>query len=208
MATKKSASTNKKKKGSILPLIVVVIIGFLAYKANPEYWQQGRLFQDLKNGGQKKVETEEIANVPKGPVEPEVDPDAILEGSIKDAKTVPINIAKSIDKNDPMFNKFRSKFKTIYLVTQKSESSDKLSNDIRDAIEAQGLKGEFMFDSLKYEPKDKKKLCEVTEAQNFFCKQCDRKICLINPRKREFIVVAPTVSAALGRAKIIKESGW
>ena len=53
MAAKNNSNANKKKKGSILPLIVVLILGFLAYKANPEYWQQGRLFQDLKNGGQK-----------------------------------------------------------------------------------------------------------------------------------------------------------
>ena len=95
----------KKKKGSILPLLVVVIIAFLAYQANPEYWQQGKLFQDIKNAGKKKeVETEDIAKIPEKPAEPEVDPDAILDGSIKGAKTIPINIKKQIEVKKLKFN--------------------------------------------------------------------------------------------------------
>ncbi len=198
----------KKNKGSILPFLVVVIIVFLAYKANPEYWQQGRLFQDLKNAGKKEVKTEDIAKVPEKPKEPEVDPDAMFEGSIKGAKTIPINVSKAVNRNDPTYNTFRSKFKVIYLVSPKSNSSDKLADDIRLALQEQDLRDEFTFDSLRYQMKNKKKACEVSVPQNFLCEQCDRKICIINARKKEFLVVAPSVSAAIGRAKSIQKNGW
>ena len=208
MATKKSASTNKKKKGSILPLIVVVIIGFLAYKANPEYWQQGRLFQDLKNGGQKKVETEEIANIPQEPEEPAVDPDAMLPGSIKDAKTIPINVVKALNSQDPTYGMFRSKFKVMYIVGQNSSSTDKLAEDLQAAIKEKDLRNDFAVFRLRYDLKDKRTVCGETEVTSFFCKQCDRRICFVHPKKKEFIVVNPTVSSAIAKAKTIKETGW
>lgn len=205
--TKKGSSGNKKKKGSPLPLIIIVIIGFLVYKANPEYWQQGRLFHDWKNGV-PQVETEEVVKAPEAPKKPDVDPDAILEGSAKGAKTIPINIRKTIGINDPNYEMFRSKFKTLYLVTQKSSSSEQLANQIRDAIKEEKLNDEFTFNALLYEAKDKKHLCGLSETQTFFCKQCDRKICIVHPRKLEYIVVAPTVQASIGRAKVLKKEGW
>ena len=208
MATKNNSNANKKKKGSILPLIVVLILGFLAYKANPEYWQQGRLFQDLKNGGQKKVETEEIANIPKEPQEPKIDPNEIREGSIKGSKTVPKYVLKAVNTKDPNYYMFRSKYKTIYLVTAESSSSKKLSSDISEAIQKQGLKDEFRFDSLLYAQSTKKAECERTTTLQFFCEQCDRKICIVNPEKKEFITVAPSLQGAIGKAKALQKSGW
>ena len=198
----------KKNKGSILPFLVVVIIVFLAYKANPEYWQQGRLFQDLKNAGKKEVKTEDIAKVPEKPKEPEVDPDAMLEGSIKGAKTIPINVTKEVNQNDPTYWVYRSKFKTIYLVAQKTNASQNLFNDFNDAIKNEGLKDEFVVSALLYEAKNKKSLCEATIPHNFLCKQCDRKVCIVNPKKREFLVVAATKQAVLGRVKQIARDGW
>ena len=41
-------NNSKKKKGNFLPILVVVIVGFLAYQANPSYWQQGKLFEDFR----------------------------------------------------------------------------------------------------------------------------------------------------------------
>ena len=199
----------KKKKGSILPLLVVVIIAFLAYQANPEYWQQGRLFQDLKNAGKKKeAPTEDIAKIPDKPAEPEVDPDAILDGSIKGAKTIPINIKKQIRKSDPTYEIFRFKFKVIYVLAPKSTASEKLVNDLREQLRSQDLRDYYTVSSRLYEMKDRRTTCEESEPQNFLCKQCDRKICIIHPRKKEFIVVAPTVSATISRAKSILNEDW
>ena len=78
----KKNNSVKKKKTSILPLLVIVIVGFLAYKANPEYWQQGKLFEDLRNAGKKEVKQEEVEQIAKVEKEPEIDPNAILDGSV------------------------------------------------------------------------------------------------------------------------------
>ena len=199
----------KKKKGSILPLLVVVIIAFLAYQANPEYWQQGRLFQDIKNAGKKKeVETEDIAKIPEKPAEPEVDPDAILDGSIKGAKTIPINIKKQIRKSDPTYEIFRFKFKVIYVLAPKSTASEKLVNDLREQLRSQDLRDYYTVSSRLYEMKDRRTTCEESEPQNFLCKQCDRRICIIHPRKKEYIVVSPTAQSAISRAKAILKEDW
>lgn len=207
MATKNSSEGNKKK-GSMLPFLVILIIGFLAYKANPEYWQQGRLFQDLQNGGQKKVETEEIANIPETPAEPEIDPNEIREGSIKGSFTIPRYAVKAANKQDPNYFAFRSKYKTIYLVTAESSASKKTASDIASAIQEQGLREDYRSESFLYAQKTKEEECAKSKSFAFLCEQCDRKICIINPAKNEFIVVPPSASGAIAKAKALKKSDW
>lgn len=204
MAVKKNNSV-KKKKTSILPLLVIVIVGFLAYKANPEYWQQGKLFEDLRNAGKKEVKQEEVEQIAKVEKEPEIDPDAILDGSVKGSKTIPKNINKKVNTNDPTFKFMRSKFKTIYLVYPDNSTSKNVVKSINEALEKNNMKDEWMFTFLLYTQSTKKQACEASEPQAFFCEQCDKKICLINPRKQEFIVVGPTAQASIGRAKTLKD---
>lgn len=199
------SKNGKKNGGNIMPILVIAIIAFLAYKANPEYWQQGRLFEDLKNHGQKKVETEDISNIPTPEeTKPAIDPDAILEGSVKGAKTIPINVNKAVNKSDPTYEIMRSKFKVFYMVYPDNPTAAKISDSMRAAIEKNNLRGEYTFASLLYTQSNKKQICGYTKPQAFLCEQCDKKICLINPKNKEFIVVAPTTQAAIGRAKALK----
>ena len=207
MAVKKNNSV-KKKKTSILPLLVIVIVGFLAYKANPEYWQQGKLFEDLRNAGKKEVKQEEVEQIAKVEKEPEFDPNAILDGSVKGSKTIPKNINKKINVNDPMYNVMRSKFKTIYLVYTDNSTSKNLIKAIDEALEKGDMKDNWRVAYLLYSQSNKKQACEASEPQAFFCEHCDKKICLINPRKQEFIVVGPSVQASVGRAKALKGSWY
>lgn len=205
MAGKKNSGT-KKKKGSILPLLVIVIVGFLAYKANPEYWQQGKLFEDLKNAGKKEVKQEDVAKITQ-PVDstPKVDPDASTDGSVKGSKTIPINVNKAVNSYEPTYRFMRSKFKTIYLVYPDNSTGANIAKSVQESMEKYNMRDEWMFASLLYEPKKKKETCGVSKSQEFFCEQCDKKICLINPRKQEFIVVGPTAQASVGRAKAMKD---
>lgn len=199
------SKNGKKSGGNIMPILVIAIIAFLAYKANPEYWQQGRLFEDLKNHGQKKVATEDISTIPNPEdTKPSIDPDAILEGSVKGAKTIPININKAVNKNDTTYYVLRSKLKTFYMVYPDNEAAKKISDAMRDAIEKNNLKGEYVFVSYLYTQSNKKHVCNLSAPQAFLCEQCDKKICIINPKNKEFIVVAPTTQAAIGRAKALK----
>lgn len=204
MAVMKNNS-GKKKKTSILPLLVIVIVGFLAYKANPEYWQQGKLFEDLRNAGKKEVKQEEVEQIAKVEKEPEIDPDAILDGSVKGSKTIPINVNKAVNSYEPTYSFMRSKYKTIYLVYPNNATGANIAKSVQEAMEKYNMREEWMFASLLYEPKMKKEACGISKSQEFFCEQCDRKICLINPRKQEFIVVGPTAQASVGRARAIKD---
>ena len=111
----KSSDSNKKKKGNILPVLVIAIIAFLAYKANPEYWQQGRLFEDLKNAG-KKPSTEDVVQKPVTPKKPKEDPNMMYDGSIKGSKTIPLAVRRAVNTSDPTYYTFRSKKITFYLV--------------------------------------------------------------------------------------------
>ena len=204
MAVKKNNSV-KKKKTSILPLLVIVIVGFLAYKANPEYWQQGKLFEDLRNAGKKEVKQEEVEQIAKVEKEPEIDPDAILDGSVKGSKTIPINVNKAVNSYEPTYSFMRSKYKTIYLVYPNNATGANIAKSVQESMEKYNMREDWMFASLLYEPKMKKEACGISKSQEFFCEQCDRKICLINPRKQEFIVVGPTAQASVGRARAIKD---
>ncbi len=202
---KKGTNTAKKKKGNILPFLVVVIIGFLAYQANPEYWQQGRLFQDLKNGGQKKVETEEVVT-PK-PKKPEKDPNLIYDGTIKGSKTIPLYVRKAVNTYDPTYYVFRGKPKTLFLVYPDGSAAKKIVEDLNKGIEKRGLRGELAVDTILYTQKEKKEKCAATVPQQFLCEQCDRRICIINPKKAEFLVVSPSAQSALSKAAALVKSG-
>lgn len=208
MAKSKSSDGNKKKKGNILPFLVIVIIAFLAYKANPEYWQQGKLFQDLQNGGVKKVEAEEVVKAPEAPPEPKEDPNEIKEGSIKGSYTVPRYAIKAANQQDPNYYAFRSISKTIYLVAAKSPASEKIAEEIDAAIQEHDLRKEYRSQSFLYSAKTKKDECAQSDSFAFLCEQCDKKICIINPAKSEFVVVAPSSSAAISKAKALLKSGW
>ncbi len=208
MATNKNTkgSTPKKKKSNILPVLVIAIIAFLAYQANPEYWQQGKLFQDLKNGGQKKVETEEVVAPPE-PVKPTRDPDLIYDGSIKGAKTFPAYVLRSVNTYDENFYVFRGFPKTLYLVYPKGAAADKIVSQLQEGIDKNGMKKELTVKTVLYTPKDKQKLCESSTTTKFFCEQCNRKICLVNPRKSEFMVLSPSAQSAFAKAKALVKSG-
>ena len=200
------AGRNNSKKGNILPLVVIVIIGFLAYKANPEYWQQGKLVEDLKKLGNQEVKTEEVAEIPQqqAPAAPTVDPDASLPGSVKGAKTIPINVNKSVNVNDPMYSILRSKFKTVYLVYPEGDAAKSIAQSVSEGISNSGLKGQYLFSSLYYTSSNKKQACEASLSQKFFCENCSKKICIINPQKQEYIVTAPTAQAAISKIKALK----
>lgn len=198
-------NNSKKKKGNFLPLLVVVIVGFLAYQANPSYWQQGKLFEDLKNAGKQEAPTEQVSKVPeKVDTTPKVDPDASLDGSVKGSKTIPINVNKSVNNAEPTYAFMRSKFKTIYLVYPDNSTGAGLAKKIYDEFNNSDLKDDWRFISFLYPQNKKKDACSVSKSQQFFCDMCDKKICLINPKKQEYIVVGPTAQASLGRARTLK----
>ena len=209
MATNKNKKGNtaaNKKKGNILPVLVIAIIGFLAYQANPEYWQQGRLFEDLRNANKKEVKTEEVVKAPE-PKKPEKDPDLIYDGSIKGAKTIPLYVRKAVNTYDPTYYVFRGKPKTLFLVYPEGSAANKIIADISAGIEKRDLRGTLAVDSLLYTAKNKKERCEATVPQQFLCEQCDRRICIVNPRKSEFMVVAPSAQSALSKAVALVKSG-
>lgn len=203
---KKGTNTAKKKKGNILPFLVIVIIGFLAYKANPEYWQQGRLLEDLKNANKKEVKTEEVVKAPE-PEKPEKDPDLIYDGSIKGAKTFPAYVLRAVNTYDQNFYVFRGIPKTLYLVYPKGAAADKIASQLQEGINKREMRNELAVKTLLYTSKDKKSQCEASITTQFFCEQCDRKICIINPKKAEFLVVSPSSQAALAKAVALVKSG-
>ncbi len=206
MAKKNDGSGNKKKKGNILPVLIIAIVAFLAYKANPEYWQQGKLFEDLKNAGKKEVKTEEVVKKPE-PKKPEKDPDLIYDGSIKGSKTIPAYVRRAVNTYDPNYYTFRSKFKTIFLVYPEGAAANKTLTQISEAIENKGFTDIYRVDSILYTQKEKAKQCDLSVTQKFLCEQCDRKICIINPKKSEFMVIAPTSQAAIGKMTSLNKSG-
>ena len=207
MAKKNDGSGNKKKKGNILPVLIIAIVAFLAYKANPEYWQQGRLFEDLKNAGKKQASTEEVVQKPVEPKKPKVDPNAMFDGSIKGSKTIPLAVRRAVNTNDPTYYTFRSKKITFYLVYPDGANGKKIVADIRDGIINKDLRDKFSVDSLLYDQRKKSEQCGVSVPQQFLCDQCDRKICIINPKKSEFMVIAPTSQAAIGKMTSLNKSG-
>lgn len=206
----KKAKKARKSGPNILPMIVLLIIGFLAYKANPEYWQQGKLIEDWKKGGVQKVEETEIANIPEEDVEeePDIDPDVSYDGSIKGSKTIPVNINKSIDNTDPVFGFMRTRFRVIYLVQPDSDRSKQMLDDLTKGRKEYGLNNEYIVESLLYSQADKKQRCGASEAQAFLCEVCDKKICIINPKKKEYITVQPSATAALKQAQNLSGDNW
>ena len=206
MAKKNDGSGNKKKKGNILPVLIIAIVAFLAYKANPEYWQQGKLFEDLKNAGKKEVKTEEVVKKPE-PKKPEKDPDLIYDGSIKGSKTIPAYVRRAVNTYDPNYYTLRSKSKTIFLVYPEGAAANKTLTQISEAIENKGFTDIYRVDSILYTQKEKAKQCDLSVTQKFLCEQCDRKICIINPKKSEFMVIAPTSQAAIGKMTSLNKSG-
>lgn len=211
MATNKNKKGNtavKKKKGNILPVLVIAIIGFLAYQANPEYWQQGRLFEDLRNANKKEVKTEEVVKAPE-PKKPEKDPNLIYDGTIKGSKTIPLYVRKAVNTYDPTYYVFRGKPKTLFLVYPDGSAAKKIVEDLNKGIEKRGLRGELAVDTILYTQKEKKEKCAATVPQQFLCEQCDRRICIINPKKAEFLVVSPSAQSALSKAvALIKSGEW
>ena len=209
MATNKNKKGNtaaKKKKGNILPVLVIAIIGFLAYQANPEYWQQGRLFEDLRNANKKEVKTEEVVQAPE-PKKPEKDPDLIYDGSIKGAKTFPAYVLRAVNTYDQNFYVFRGIPKTLYLVYPEGAAADKIVSQLQEGINKREMRKELAVQTLLYTSKDKKTKCESSTTNKFFCEQCDRRICIVNPRKSEFMVVAPSAQSALSKAVALVKSG-
>ena len=207
MAKSKSSDGNKKKKGNILPFLVIVIIAFLAYKANPEYWQQGRLFEDLKNANKKEVKTEEVVQKPVEPAKPKEDPNAMYDGSIKGSKTIPLSVRRAVNTKDPTYYTYRSKKITFYLVYPEGPAGEQIVAQIRDSIIDKKLRDKFAVSALLYSQKDKKQQCELTWPQQFLCEQCDRKICAVNPKKSEFLVIPPTAQAAISKMNELNKSG-
>lgn len=203
----------RKKKGNILPFLVFVIIAYLAYSANPEYWHQGKLVQDFLNGGAKKESTEDIANIPDTPPEeyepePEIDPDASVAGSVKGAKTIPANVLKSVSSNDPMYYAFASRAKYIYFVMPNTQDSRELVAATNDEIKANGLKAKYVAAGMLYDSSNKKADCSKAATVEFFCKVCDRKACLVNARKGEYIPLQPTTSHVIAKIKQIEQQEW
>ena len=210
MTSAKNFKIKKKKKGSILPLIVVAIIGYLAYSANPEYWQQGKLFEDLQNGGfQREVEEveEPIANIPDPEEEakPVLDPDTSYDGSVPGSKTVPKNIRKTVNSYDPLYSVFSSKFRYAYAVLPEGDSSLKLVSDINEEIQNSDLKSVYRIEGFYYNSSNKEQRCSETPARKFFCEVCDRKICIVNPKKNEFVPVSASASSVISKMKQLQE---
>lgn len=208
--TAKNFKVGKKKKGSILPLIVVLIIGYLAYSANPEYWQQGKIFDDLKNGGfqrEAEVVDEPIANIPDENAEPELDPDTSYEGSVPGAKTIPKNIRKSINSYDPLYYVVSTKFRYGYAVLPDGDNSKKLVSEINELIGADSeLEKLYRIEGFYYNPSTRTKSCEETPARKFFCDVCDRKVCIVNPKKNEFIPVSASASSVIAKMKQLQNT--
>ena len=202
----KSSDSNKKKNGNILPVLVIAIIAFLAYKANPEYWQQGRLFEDLKNAG-KKPSTEDVVQKPVTPKKPKEDPNMMYDGSIKGSKTIPLAVRRAVNTSDPTYYTFRSKKITFYLIYPDGANGKKIVADIREGIINKDLRDKFSVDSLLYDQRKKSEQCGVSVPQQFLCDQCDRKICVVNPKKSEFLVISPTAQAAVSKMVALDKSG-
>ena len=207
----KKAKRAKKKGPNVLTLLVFLIIGFLAYKANPEYWQQGKLLEDLKKGGVQKVEEEDIANIPDvepEEYEPEVDPDASLEGSVKGAKTIPARVLKSSHSRDPMYGVIASKFKFVYVVAPSGDDSRALVGSIGESIKAEGLRDSYKVKGFYYDPSTKKQDCSVAETVKYFCDECDRKACIINGKAGEYMVLPASEKNVIAKIKQLSSQDW
>lgn len=202
----------RKKSGtSILPLIVICIIGFLVYKANPEYWQQGRLLEDLKKGGvQKPIEEDVVQKPVERQVEekPEIDPNVSYPGSVKGAVTIPQNALRSVSTNDPLYKIINSRFIVAYGVLPNTADSRSLIGDMRVAIEEKGLKKYAFADSFLYEQDKRKETCSSSPAYEFLCGECDRKVCLINGRKKEIIPLQASVAPVISKLDQVVKEEW
>lgn len=203
------AKKRRKKSGpSILPLLVVCIIGFLVYKANPEYWQQGRLIEDIRKGGVQKPVEEDIVKLPQERPDdkPEIDPNESYPGSVSGAVTIPKVALKSVKTNDRLYKIIKSKFIVAYGILPNNETSRTLIADLNTEISDKGWKKQAFADSLLYEQSERKATCSASPAYEFLCGKCDRKICLINGRKHEIIPLNPSKSSVLAKlGQVIKE---
>ncbi len=208
MAKKKAKV--KKNGPSILPLLAIAIIAFLVYRANPEYWQQGRLLDDIRKGGIQKIEQETVVREPVREVddEPEIDPDASIEGSVKGAMTIPKNVSKSVKVNDSLYKIINSKLIFAYGVLPDDEASRSLISEINTGIIDAGLKKQYATKSLTYTKETKKEICSTNPAYEFLCENCDRKICLINGVKKEYIPLSPSAKSVLAKISQLSKQGW
>ncbi len=205
-----------KNKTSVLPILVVAIIGFLAYKANPDYWKQGKIFEDFEKYMQNRQEQqEELTDVPiqqeavKKQEEPEIDPDASFGGSVDGSKTIPINVNKAVHRNDPTYYVLRTSYKTIYFVYEKGSQKEQLYNELRNTIKESDFKQYWAVSGMSYEKGKMKEECTASVPLNFLCEQCAKGVCLLNPRKKEFLVVPLSKSAIMSRVKSLTErEGW
>ena len=207
------AKKGKRKKSgpSILPLLVIGIIGFLVYKANPEYWQQGRLLDDIRKGGVQKPVDEDVVQKPvRKPVDekPEIDPDESYPGSVKGAMTIPKTALKSVKSKDRIYKIINSKLIVTYGVLPDNESSRQLIGDIGAGITDKGWKKQAFANSLLYDQAKKKETCSISPAYEFLCDTCDRKVCLINGRKHEIIPLNPSVTSVLAKLGQVINEEW
>jgi len=200
----------KKNGPSILPLLAIGIIAFLVYRANPEYWQQGRLLDDIRKGGVQKVEQDTVVQKPVREVEdePEIDPDASFEGSVKGAMTIPKNVSKSVKVNDSLYKIINSKLIFAYGVLPDEDASRALIGEINNGISEAGLRKQFATKSLTYTKENKKEICSRGPAYEFLCKNCDKKVCLINGSKKEYIPLSPSAKTVLAKINQLSKDEW
>ena len=213
MATARDFKIKKKKGPGILPLLVIGVIGFLAYRANPEYWQQGKLFEDLKNGGfQRPIEESPQEDVVKAPVveteaEPELDPDVSYDGSIRGAKTIPRSVIRTVNPNDPMYGVLNSKFKFVYAVLPDTEVARDMVKEVRKNIDESELRDTYRLDVVFY-PDNDKTLCKVSVSKEYICNVCDRRFCVINTDKGEYLPIKPSVENVLATLEKLRKQPW
>ena len=190
-----------KGGGNIIPLIVIGIAVFFSYKANPDFWTQGKLFTDFKTNATKTVETNDIANIPAK--EPEAPPPP-PQPSVQGAQFIPQDVVSKTIPNDPLYKVFRANHKIIYFAYADCPRGQAMREAIRKGLEQEGLSQDFWFEcslmpqgqTITVEPQN--------VAQKFLYDNCSNNICILNPPENEIMILPQNSASVIGRAKSLR----
>lgn len=202
--------------GNLVPMIVIGIIVFISYQSNPEYWKQGKLFNDMKTTSSSTiVDTKDVANIPAQTPPPAAKPyngnqsqesEGVAKSGIRGARVIPPDVFASVGYNDPAYGIIRSSYKVIYFNYPNAERGERIYSDIKSGLSRAGLSSDVLLVKNIYKPIGSNNAIEKSTfvGQDYLNKNCTKYICMLNPNKREIIFVNQSAGSVISKLKELR----